>query len=174
MTREEEPGAQGRGSRAADRLLWIVGGALAIFAEVCIAPIALAEVLPKTATPLNSESVTKLYAGKTAVDKNSDVFFAPKGTEKGVLGKPKVTGVLMGTWSVAGNEICMYVFRNKDPNSYRDCYKYWQDGNHILALWSSHSDGTAADPTNGYYRGEESKLKLGDLVSEKYQAAGGP
>jgi hypothetical protein len=43
----------------------------------------------------------------------------------------------------------------------------------VITLWSAHSDGTAADENNGYYGGEENKLKPGDLVSERYNAAGG-
>ena len=154
-------------------MLKIVGAALVIIAEAFPSSAALAETLPTTARPMSSDAVTKLYAGKTAVGKDSDIFFAQSGIEKGILGKPKATNTLMGTWSVADNEICIYVFRKKDPNTYRDCYKYWQDGGHIITLWSSHSDGTAVDEKTGYYRGEEGKLKPGDLVSEKYDAAGG-
>ena len=157
----------------ANGMLKIIGAGLVIVAAAAIASAGLADPLPTTAKPLSSDAVTKLYAGKTAVGKDSDIFFAPSGIAKGILGKPKAASTLMGTWSVAANEICLYIFRNKDPTTYRDCYKYWQDGGHIITLWSSRSDGTAADEKTGYYRGEESKLKPDDLVSGKYDAAGG-
>lgn len=148
-----------------------------------VAPVALAaaiasggasgEALPQGAHPTSSAAVVGFYAGKTAVWKDSDVYFAPDGTAKGVLGKPKITGVLMGTWAVSGNEICLYAFRQNEGATFRDCYKYWRDGKRLLALWSSRSDGTPVDDKDGYYTGEEDRLKTGDLVSEKYVAAGG-
>jgi hypothetical protein len=149
-----------------------------------VAPLALAAVLaiggasgeelPAGAHPTSNATVVNLYSGKTAVWKDSDVYFAPDGTAKGVIGKPKITGVLMGTWAVSGNEMCLYAFRQNEGATFRDCYKYWRDdAKRLLALWSSHSDGTPVDDKNGYYTGELDRLKAGDLVSDKYAAAGG-
>jgi hypothetical protein len=153
--------------------LRIAGRTPIAFAAVLSCGAALAEALPKTATPLDSEAVVKIYSGRTALWKDADVYFAPDGTAKGVLGKPKITGVSMGTWAVGGNEICIYAFRRNEGATFRDCYRYWRDGTRILTLWSSHGDGSAVDEKDGYYAGEEDKMKSGDRVSEKYSAAGG-
>ena len=135
---------------------------------------ASADALPPTAHPVTSATVVALYSGKTALWKDSDVYFAPDGTAKGVIGKPKVKGVLMGTWAVSGNEMCLYAFRQNEGATFRDCYRYWRDENRrLLTLWSSHSDGTSVDDKDGYYTGEQERLKAGDLVSDKYGAAGG-
>jgi Protein of unknown function (DUF995) len=129
-----------------------------------------ANSLPKTAIPMNSDMVKQIYSGKTAVWKDSDVYFAPDGSTKGLYGKPQIKALLEGSWSVTGNEICVYTYRTKDPNFYRDCYQYWLDKKRIVALWSEHSDNSPVDQVNGYHFGEENKLKPGDLVSEKYTA----
>jgi hypothetical protein len=149
-----------------------------------VAPLALAavlaaggasgEALPSGAHAVSGATVLGLYSGKTAVWKDSDVYFAPDGTAKGIIGKPKITGVLMGTWAVSGNEMCLYAFRQNEGATFRDCYKYWRDDNkRLFTLWSSHSDGTPVDDKDGYYAGEQDRLKAGDLVSDKYLAAGG-
>jgi Protein of unknown function (DUF995) len=128
--------------------------------------------LSDTAKPMTSEALVAMYSGKTLVGKQWDIYFAPDHTDKGILGKPKMTTLLLGTWSVADNEICTYNFRKNDRQSYRDCYKHWQDGGRIITLWSAHSDGSAVDSNSGYYSGDD-KLVSGDLVSERYAAAGG-
>jgi hypothetical protein len=153
--------------------LKIAGVAPVVLAAVLLCGGALGEPLPQGAKPASSATVVNSYSGRTAVWKDSDVYFAPDGTAKGVLGKPKITGVLMGTWAVSGNEICLYAFRQNEGASFRDCYKYWRDGKRLVTLWSAHSDGTPVDDKDGYYAGEEERLKPGDLVSDKYAAAGG-
>jgi len=129
-----------------------------------------ADSLPKTAIPMERELVKKLYSGNTAIWKDSNVYFAPDGSIKGLFGKPKINALMEGSWSVTGNEICIYTFKTKDPNFNRDCYQYWLDGKRIVALWSAHSDSSAVDQNNGYHFGEEKNLSPGDLVSEKYTA----
>jgi len=153
--------------------LRIAGGAPIVAAGLILSCAALAESLPKTATPLSKDAVTRIYSDRTAIWKDADAYFAPDHTEKGVLGKPKATSVFMGTWTVSGNEICVYNFHKNSPATFRDCYKYWQDGKRVVTLWSIHSDGSPVDENNGYYVGEVDKLKPGDLVSDKYAAAGG-
>lgn len=146
----------------------------ATLAAVLVAGNASGEALPPRAHPASSATVVGLYSGKTAVWKETDVYFAPDGTAKGIIGKPKITGVLMGTWAVSGNEMCLYAFRQNEGATFRDCYKYWRDDNkRLIALWSSHSDGTPVDDKDGYYPGEQDRLKAGDLVSDKYAAGGG-
>jgi hypothetical protein len=132
--------------------------------------VAFADSLPKTAIPMNAESVKKMYSGNSAIWKDSDVYFLPDGSVQGVFGKPTVTDLIVGSWSVSGNEICVYTFQTKQPTPFRDCYQYWRDGKRIIALWSIHADGSAVDSNNGYHSGED-RLKPGDLVSDKYQAA---
>jgi len=132
----------------------------------------LAGQLPETAKPMSSEAVIAMYSGKTLVGSQSDIYFAPDHTDKGILGKPKMTTLLLGTWSVADNEICTYNFRKNDHQSYRDCYKHWQDGGRIVTLWSAHADGSPVDANNGYSN-DGQKLVAGDQVSERYAAAGG-
>lgn len=151
----------------------IAGRVPVAFTVILLAGVAFAEALPPGTTPLSSDAVAKIYSGKTALWKDSDVYFAPDGTAKGVLGKPKTTGATMGTWAVSGNEMCLYAFRQHEGATFRDCYKYWRDGKRLLTLWSGHSDGTPVDLRDGYYTGEEDKLKPGDLVSARYAAAGG-
>jgi hypothetical protein len=139
-----------------------------IFVECFMCVSTRADSLPKTATPMNSESVKKLYSGNTAIWKDSDVYFAPDGSIKGLFGKPQIKALMEGSWSVSGNEICVYAYKGKEPSFYRDCYQYWLDGKRIVALWSGHSDNSAVDQIDGYHFGEEKKLNPGDLVSEKY------
>jgi Protein of unknown function (DUF995) len=143
---------------------------LTIFLSCAICASAGADSLPKTAAPMRSELVKKLYSGNTAIRKDSDIYFAPDGSIKGVYGKPQVKALMEGSWSVSANEICIYSYKGKDPNFYRDCYQYWSDGKRIVALWSAHSDNSAVDQIDGYYFGEEKALNPGDLVSEKLAA----
>ncbi len=143
-------------------------------AGVVLSTATFADDLPKTAAPMSGDAVRKLYSGNSAISKNSDIFFEPDGSLKGIFGKPKVTDTIVGSRSVSGNEICLYTFRRKEPNSLRDCYQYWIDKKRTLTLWSIHGDGSAADQSDGYYVGEESNLKPGDLVSSEYAAAPGP
>jgi hypothetical protein len=147
------------------------GIAAVAFSVVLACSAASADSLPKTATPMSSDAVEKIYAGNTVISKNFDAYFALDGSIKGLFGKPTVKALIEGSWSVAGNEICMYTFRSREPDSFRDCYQYWQDGRRVVALWSIHSDGSAVDQTNGYHVGEEKSLKAGDLVSDKYAAS---
>jgi hypothetical protein len=143
---------------------------LTIFLSCAICASARADSLRKTAAPMSSELVKKLYSGNTAIRKDSDIYFAPDGSIKGVFGKPQVKAFIEGSWSVTANEICMYIYKGKDPNFYRDCYQYWLDGKRIVALWSGHSDNSAVDQNDGYHFGEEKALSPGDLVSEKLSA----
>lgn len=147
------------------------GTAPVVFSVVLICSPALADSLPKTATPMSSQAVQKIYSGNSAIWKDSDVYFAPDGSLKGIFGKPTIKALMVGTWSVNGNEICIYTFRTKEPNSFRDCYQYWSEGRRVIALRSIRSDGSAVDQSNGYHVGEEGNLKPGDLVSARYMAA---
>jgi hypothetical protein len=153
--------------------LRLAGGAPVICVALLMSGAARGDALPKAAIPLSSDAIVKLYSGKTAIGKDADIYFAPDGTDKGVWGKPKTITAFMGTWSVSGNEICIYAFRKNAPVTLRDCYRYWRDGKRLVTLWSNRSDGAAVDESDGYYSGEEDKLKPGDLVSDKYDAAGG-
>lgn len=132
---------------------------------------AIADGLPKTATPMSSDAIKRLYSGNTAIWKYSDLYFKADGSVEGTFGKPTITAKIDGTWSVINNEICIYTFRTKEPNSFRDCYQYWENGRNIISLWSIHSDGSPVDQNNGYHGGEDRNLKSGDLVSGKYPAA---
>ncbi|WP_158815977.1 DUF995 domain-containing protein [Methylocapsa sp. S129] len=150
---------------------WILRIASVIFFGGMLSLSALADSLPKTAAPMNSESVKKIYSGNTLISKYYDIYFAADGSIKGIFGKPSTKALIQGSWSVSGNEICMYTFRSKEPNSFRDCYQYWQDGRRIIALWSVHSDGSTVDQNGGYSVGEDRNLKSGDLISARYSAA---
>jgi Protein of unknown function (DUF995) len=155
-----------------DRMLRNAGFlCVALVAAVLTAP-ARAGQLSETAKPMTSEAVIAMYSGKTLVGSQSDIYFAADHTDKGILGKPKMTTLLLGTWSVADNEICTYNFRKNDRQSYRDCFKHWQDGGRIVTLWSAHADGSPVDANNGY-SSDGQKLVAGDLVSERFAAAGG-
>ena len=146
---------------------------LAAAVILCMASLpTLADPLPKTAKPINSDEITKLYSGKTTDWKISSAYFAPDGTVKGYLGKPVVKTTFKGTWKVTGNEICMEFSTPKD-SGLSDCWKYWRNGKDVITLWSRHYDGSKADEANGYYKNEVAKLKAGDLVSAKYAEAGG-
>lgn len=131
---------------------------------------AQAESLPKNASPMKSEVLKQIYSGNTAFWKDAEIYFAPGGSIKGLFGKPKIKALIEGSWSIAGNEICIYSYRTKEQNFSRDCFQYWLEGKRIVALWSAHADGSAADQVNGYHMGEEKTLRPGDLVSEEYSA----
>jgi hypothetical protein len=133
---------------------------------------ALADKLPKDAKPLSSQEIATIYSGKSSDWKMSSAYFAPDGSLKGYLGKPKVKTTFKGKWTVTDNEICMD-FTTQDGFSSTDCWKYWRSGKDILTLWSRHFDGSKVDDVNGYYKNEVAKLKNGDLVSAKYAEAGG-
>ena len=150
----------------------IAGIVFVSLAGALLAGGAVAGPLPETAKPMSAEAIVAMYSGKTLVGNQSDIFFAPDHTDKGIFGKPKMTTLILGTWSVADNEICAYNFRKNDHQSYRDCYRHWQDGGRVLTQWSAHSDGSAVDANNGYFA-DGVKLVAGDLVSERYAAAGG-
>ena len=149
----------------------IAGIARAVFSGFLMSSPALADALPKTATPMSSEAVTKLFQGNSAIWKDEDIYFAPDGSVKGIFGKPTVKALIVGSWSVNDNELCVYTFRSKEKDPFRDCYQYWSDKKRIITLWSMHSDDSAPDQDNGYYFGEEKKLKPGDLVTDRYTAA---
>jgi hypothetical protein len=88
---------------------------------------AVGEQLLRTASPMSREVLTKLYSGKTALGVESDIYFLPDNTFKGLIGKPKTVSPITGTWSVAGNELCIYSFRRDDLGTYCDCYEYWSN-----------------------------------------------
>jgi len=139
---------------------------------VCGASVAWADRLPKNASPMSADEITKLYAGQTQVSKVSDIFFDPSGTTKGIFGKPKATGTFSGKWTVMGNEFCMTNSPKGESKTYKDCNKFWKVGEKIWNLWSTHYDGTKADDVKGYDPGIP-PLKPGDLVSKRYAAMGG-
>jgi len=142
----------------------------AVVAWGLMCAVALADSLPKTAIPMSAESVKKMYSGNSAILKDSDIYFLADGSVQGVFGKPKVKDLIVGSWSVSGNEICIYTFQAKQPSPFRDCYQYWMNGKRIVMIWSIHADGSSTDSNSGYRSGED-MLKPGDLVSDKYQAA---
>ena len=112
---------------------------LAAAVILCMASLpTLADPLPKTAKPMNSDEITKLSnLGKTTDWKISSAYFAPDGTvKKGYLGKPVVKTTFKGTWKVTGNEICMEFSTPKD-SGLSDCWKYWRNGKDVITLWSS-------------------------------------
>jgi hypothetical protein len=134
---------------------------------------ASADPLPKSATPMTSEAIRLMYSGNTAVWADSDIYFAPDGSIKGILGKPAAKNIIEGTWAIEGNTFCLYTFRSKAQVSSCDCYLWWRDGKRAISLWSPRSDGAPVDAANGYRLGEERNLKVGDLVSARYSAAPG-
>jgi hypothetical protein len=124
----------------------------------------LADQLASTATPMSSDAISKIYSGKTAVWKSSEMYFSPDGTVKGLYGKPKPTSPFSGTWSVNGNELCATVAFSDKPTTYTDCWKWWTDGKKLVTLWSKHNDNSAVDETHGYFK--EIEFRRGDLVSK--------
>jgi hypothetical protein len=148
-------------------------GTLAAVAMQLYHSAVLAAVLPKSAEPMTVESIKFLYAGNSAIWKDSDIYFAPDGSAKGIFGKPMAKAAIEGTWSVSDNKICVYTFRSKMPGSFCDCYQWWRDGKSTISLWSTRSDGSIADATNGYQVDEEKNLKPGDLISVRYGSAPG-
>lgn len=134
---------------------------------------AVADKLPKGATPLSSDEVRLIYSGKTGVYNVSDVYYDPNGTTKGVSGKPKARNTFKGTWIVDGNQHCMYNKPKGDPRTYTDCNAYWRAGNKVYSLWTVRYDGSKVDKVNDYWTGAVKQHEKGDLVSKKYAAMGG-
>lgn len=134
---------------------------------------AMADKLPKGATPLSAAEVHAIYSGKTGIYNTSDVYYDPNGTTKGVSGKPKATSTFKGTWAVNGNEQCMYNKAKGDPKTYTDCNAFWRAGNKVYSLWSVHYDGSKPNKVNDYSPNEMKKYKKGDLVSKRYAVMGG-
>jgi hypothetical protein len=114
-----------------------------------------------------------MYSGNSATSKDSDIYFSPDGSVKGIAGKPVAKEAIEGTWSVISNEICVYTFKSKQPGSFCDCYQWWRIGRRAFSLWTRRSDGSTVDAKNDYRVGEEGNLKIGDLVSTRYGAAPG-
>jgi hypothetical protein len=145
---------------------------IAVITLVTLSAPVQADKLPKSAKPLSPQEITKIYSGNSSDWKASSAYFAPDGTVKGYVGKPKIKSTFKGNWAVSDNEVCME-FSTQDGFNSTDCWKYWRSGKDILTLWSRHFDGSAVDDVNGYYKNEVAKLKAGDLVSAKYAEAGG-
>ena len=139
---------------------------------VSTASAAHADRLPKSAVALTPAAVTAFYSGKTANYAGiSKVFFDPDGTIKGVYGNPP-KGWFTGTWSVKGNEGCMYPQEN-DGKQHPNCNKYWQVGKRLYSLWSVHDDGSAVDLKNGYTYKDASKYTPGNSIAALYAKFGG-
>jgi hypothetical protein len=148
---------------------WLLAG---LAGTVLLSGPAMAAKLPSTATPMTPEDVTKVFSGKTLLAPNSDTFVMPQGTTKGVVGKPKITGPFTGTWSVSGNEFCMENVSPGETTSMKDCIKLWRDGRKVYTLWTARSDGKGIDYVDGYDPFLP-KTRAGDIVSQRYQKAGG-
>ena len=134
---------------------------------------AVADKLPKGATPLSADEVRSIYSGKTGVYSVSDIYYDPNGVTKGVFGKPKAKVAFKGTWAVKGNEMCMYNKSKGETKTSTDCNAYWRAGNKVYSLWSVHYDGSKPNKVNDYSPNEIKNYKTGDLVSKKYIAMGG-
>jgi Protein of unknown function (DUF995) len=147
--------------------------AIASIAALLCNSATFSDPLPKSAQPMTTEAVTLMYSGNTAVWQDSDIYFSPDGSVKGILGKPTAKAAIEGSWSVNENKICVYTFRSKQPGSFYECYQWWRDGKRAISSWSPRSDGSTADATNGFRFGEEKSLKAGDLVSNRYSSAPG-
>jgi hypothetical protein len=148
---------------------------LLVFASISavFADAAIAQKLPKNATPLTNEEVIALYSGNTAVWKGSRAYFAPDNKVKGIFGEKAKRVTYSGEWSAADNEVCMKNRPKGDPALYTDCWKWWRSGKKLLTLWSVHYDGSKADEKNGYYDKEAKALKKGDLLTKEYEELGG-
>lgn len=146
--------------------------ALVALAIVAIPGAASAGKLSAGAVPLSAEEVTKLHAGSTGLYPTVDEYFAPDGTTMGVFGKPAVKSVFAGKWVVQGNTLCTLNGSKYDAKIYVDCNSFWRDGDKVMMLWSTHSDGSKVDAVNGYYD-TSGAMKPGNLVADRYKAAGG-
>jgi hypothetical protein len=143
----------------------------AVLVGLAAVPAAAVE-LPSSATPMSPDDVTKVFAGKTLLGPASDTFVATTGTTKGVYGKPKIIDTFTGTWTVSDNQFCMENVSPHSASPARECIKLWRDGRRIYTLWSERSDGVAVDEVNGYTP-YLPKTRQGDVVSQRYQKAGG-
>ena len=142
-----------------------------LLALVPCAP-ALAGKLPATAVPLGAEEVVKLHSGNTGTYPTVDEYFAPDGTTIGIFGKPVAKSTFAGKWIVFGNTLCTLSGNKFETKIYTDCNAFWRDGDKILMLWSTHSDGSKADAVNGYYDATGT-VKPGNIIADKYKAGGG-
>jgi len=143
--------------------------ALALLAQ---AGIAVAVQLPQTAAPMSAADATRAFAGKTLLGPTYDAFIAADGTTKGITGKPKIVDTFTGTWSVTDNEFCIERHGVVQTTPAKDCTKLWRDGYRVFTLWSTRSDGAVVDEVNGYLP-YGPKTRAGDIVSQRYQKAGG-
>ena len=134
---------------------------------------AVADKLPKGATPLSAADVRSIYSGTTGIYSGADIYYDPKGITKGVFGKPKAAGTFKGTWTVKGNEHCEYNKSKTDAKASTNCNAFWRSGNKIYSLWTVHFDGSKPDKVDGYSTSDLKKHKKGDLVSKRYIALGG-
>ena len=146
--------------------------AMAVAALVLACGPALAGKLPSTAVPMNADEVAKLHSGNTGIYPTVDEYFAADGSTIGTFGKPAVKSTFAGKWVVYGNTLCTMNGGRFDAKIYVDCNSFWRDGDKTLLLWSTHSDGSKADLVNGYYD-VSGALKPGNLIADKYKAAGG-
>ncbi len=144
--------------------------AIALAAITATAP---ADPLPRDAQPLGTGSVAGIYAGTTVDWGKSRALFTKDGKVKGISTRNGTT-LFWGSWSVAGNEICMRnEWRNVTTGEAgtvpEDCWKWYVDSQgEPWTLWSRHFDKTPADTKNGYYKGEAAKMRRGDGVSAEF------
>ena len=133
---------------------------------------ARSEALPKSAVPLTAEEVTAIYSGHSSKWKNSNAWFAPDMSLKGIFGKKRDEVIFWGKWTVVENVVCMEAqYRNLkkgDTGNVSDCWTWFRDNKKRLwTLWSKRFDGSKV-PKNDYYRTEIKNLVAGDIVSEKF------
>lgn len=144
------------------------------FALCLLAAPALADPLPKDATPFIQAKVSALYAGHAAVRPHSMAVFTPDHAVKGIYnGKT----LFWGSWTVKANEVCM-MNQGVDPDTKEhfkvppDCWTWWHGADGAaITLYSRHWDGTKPDLKDGYYDDEIGNLKPGDKVSAKFDPA---
>lgn len=127
----------------------------------------MAKKLSKNAKALNAAQVKTIYAGKTATWSRSKAYFAPDGTFY-LIGKKK-GWYGQGKWTVRKNKMCwsMTVHIMKDGKKRKkknQCTKWVIDGKKYLSLWHE------SDKKDGWYDGEQKKLRRGDSVTRTFKS----
>lgn len=142
------------------------------------ATLALADKMPKGATPLTTNEIKTIYADHTAQwGPTTAAYFGADGTVRGYF---ENRWVFWGKTTQAGNEQCAHNqgmdSKTKKSNGKitTDFWKWVKDPNGKLwTLYTKAYDNHKLDLVNGWYN-EMKKLKPGNLVAAKYTAMGGP
>lgn len=151
-------------------------GIVAVLGIVAVSSSALADKLPKGSEHLAESEIIELYSGNSMRwDKDNVAYFASDGKVVSTFNFGGDRGYTVGTWQVTGDEICknttewFNIAKGTSGKGSPDCWRWARKGRTFYNLWSVRFDGSK--PNDGAWtKGENKKIKQGDLASQKIEA----